>query len=647
MICKQECLQTINQGDAGGTTALATAAWKGHEAVVKLLLMIPPPHCVNASTVDVSGRTPLMGAACASPKVVELILLRRECMNTANHVDNTGRTALTYAVDAGNIELVKILFKKIDASLADCEGMTLLMRAVIDEDKKMVRLLLSEEDCLETVNRQDNRGRSALHYATASGDQMIVSILLSLNSNMTIVHTNAAAVDEQGLTPLMVAASRGDYNMVAQLLSRRECLDTLNRQDLEGYTALAHAVRGVSALRTPRQLGLEDPEACPQLVPGGGHYMVIQCLLSLEDINVHTRHIHVKYGEQLEVTPLFHGVLENTHSIVQLLLSHRDHDAWKNWSHGFSGGDNTNKFNYLWTNVYATVIAMGCKPTIAQLHEEFLAGLLSFLKGMPTTPPSFFTLALADVTALGSLRLVRIMLEPSSGNHPADGSRHLYDQNVGIHALVVAIGRGHVHLVREFLGIRELDTTVADNESGFTPLMKAVSEASRSARMHSQEILDILLARKDCRDSINVQTKMGTALLLAIGHRSITVVKKLLAVETMNVTIVDERGDTPLIAACHIKNLDIVQELLMHEECLQAIDVKDSSGNTALSIAKRKGYRGIVKALVHARARNTVDYELMVGQTFSVFMGKLLIPSVHVGGYRDRLKPVMVRGLTN
>lgn len=173
----------------------------------------------------------------------------------------------------------------------------------------------------------------------------------------------------------------------------------------------------------------------------------------------------------------------------------------------------------------------------------------------------------------------------------------------------------------------------AVGENGFTPLMVAASRGE-------YKMVKELLSRQECLEALNRQDLEGCT----IWQEKNIVVRKLLGVETINVTIADDNGETPLIAACHTQNLDIVQELLMHERCLQAIDVRNSSGETALSIAKCEGYEEIVKVLMYAaRTRD----ELGVGHTFSALMGKSLIPRSHAGDYRDRLKPVMVKGWTN
>ena len=95
----------LNEGDYWGYTALASAAWKGHEEVVEILL---GREEVSPDKPDNQGRTPLSHAAhCGNEEVVKILLGREEV--NPDKPDSEGRTPLMLAASWGRQGVVAML----------------------------------------------------------------------------------------------------------------------------------------------------------------------------------------------------------------------------------------------------------------------------------------------------------------------------------------------------------------------------------------------------------------------------------------------------------------------------------------------------------------------------------------------------------
>jgi ankyrin repeat protein len=112
----------------------------------------------------------------------------------------------------GEWKIVKSLVREgVDINLQDVEyERTSLMYAVIDEEKEIVKLLLENG---ANPNLQDERGYTALHFASQDNLIDIAKLLLEHGTN-----TNTQDVD--GNTPLFraVFSSRGEGGLIKLLI---------------------------------------------------------------------------------------------------------------------------------------------------------------------------------------------------------------------------------------------------------------------------------------------------------------------------------------------------------------------------------------------------------------------------------------------
>jgi len=91
--------------------------------------------------------------------------------------DSDGRTPLSYAVDRGHEEVVKLLLDTgmVDADSMDDFGRTALSFAAENGEKRVVELLLGVG---VDVDSKDADGRTPLWYAAENGHEEVVELLL-------------------------------------------------------------------------------------------------------------------------------------------------------------------------------------------------------------------------------------------------------------------------------------------------------------------------------------------------------------------------------------------------------------------------------------------------------------------------------------
>ena len=175
--------------------------------------------------------------------------------------ENSSRTALEYAIEGGNLEIVRTLIMAgARADTKDDSGRTPLMRLGDKSSAEIVRALLSAG---AKINERDETGSSALMYAALSNSPAVIKELLDNGAkvdfkdqesktalmfaaadgengpvNAKLLIDAGARVndkDTSGKTPLMIAGEEGDPETVKLLLSYGA---EVNEKDNEGNNAL-------------------------------------------------------------------------------------------------------------------------------------------------------------------------------------------------------------------------------------------------------------------------------------------------------------------------------------------------------------------------------------------------------------------------
>ena len=206
-----------NAGDFMETTALAWAAIKGYEEVVKMLLERKEVNPSQAGTLY--GRTPLAWAArCGHEEIVKM-LLEREEVNPDQSDTECGQTPLSLAAEMGHEEIVKLLLEREEVNPDQADtfyGRTPLSWAAACGHTGVVNMLLEREE-VNPDQADRNGGRTPLSWAAGSGHKGIVRILLERED----VNPGQSGT-KYGKTPVWWAAKGGQAEVVKILLEREE-----------------------------------------------------------------------------------------------------------------------------------------------------------------------------------------------------------------------------------------------------------------------------------------------------------------------------------------------------------------------------------------------------------------------------------------
>jgi len=209
----------VNRADNGGMTSLMYAANKGYEEITRLLLV----KGADPNMADDDGYTALMDAAENGHKgVVELLVLHGADVNMA---DNFGITALMWGADLAHDEVVQVLLESgADPDAKDKSGKTTLYTARKKKLNKVVKIIETF-----TAGTRVSRMSQLLRESAERGRVQKVKELLE-KGNIDVNNSN-----EEGTTPLMLAAMNGHEEMVEVLLENGADPDAV---DNDGNTAL-------------------------------------------------------------------------------------------------------------------------------------------------------------------------------------------------------------------------------------------------------------------------------------------------------------------------------------------------------------------------------------------------------------------------
>ena len=206
----------VNAANQAGNSALISAARKGQEAVVQMLL---DRGDVDPNGGDTDRWTPLTWAALMGYEGIIKLLLAQEDVNPNQSDIKHGRTPISWAAMMGHEGAVKIFLEREDVNPDQPDtkyGRTPLSWAAGEGHEGVVKLLLEREDV--NPNSQDTKcGRTPLSAAAGKGHKEVVKLLLER------ADLNPDQPDTRyGQTPLSWAAEHGHEGVVKMLLERED-----------------------------------------------------------------------------------------------------------------------------------------------------------------------------------------------------------------------------------------------------------------------------------------------------------------------------------------------------------------------------------------------------------------------------------------
>ncbi|KAI9927864.1 hypothetical protein AWENTII_012481 [Aspergillus wentii] len=175
-----------------------------------------------------NGWSPLSASALSPSTFLMLDLLLKDDRTSVDMCNEKGRTALSYAAEAGNVDAVRALLEKADPNIKDQEGYTPLSWAVntfsSTSHSKVISLLVDKG---ADINTEDNKKLTPLARAADEGISDAVMHLLSFNQ----IDKNHKDIDQR--TPLSLAA-KSEHIQIMELLLESGAED--NCYDNKGHT---------------------------------------------------------------------------------------------------------------------------------------------------------------------------------------------------------------------------------------------------------------------------------------------------------------------------------------------------------------------------------------------------------------------------
>ncbi len=210
-----------------GKQEIVIAASSGDFELVKYLIHAHPE---SVNTLDQNGYSALFFAAQKGNAEVVKLLLDNNAV-----VDQAGarmETPLIAACANGNSRIIKMLCaKKADINFRNALGQTPLMIAVRAKMPEAVKRLIEASAPIET---RDNNGFTALLTAAAASDAQIFKYLVSKGADVK-------AVDSRGNTALIIAAAQNSLE-IAEILLGTGC-DVNARGEEGNVTPLIAAIQ--------------------------------------------------------------------------------------------------------------------------------------------------------------------------------------------------------------------------------------------------------------------------------------------------------------------------------------------------------------------------------------------------------------------
>ncbi|KAJ5234999.1 uncharacterized protein N7469_004167 [Penicillium citrinum] len=277
----------INAVDAQNQTALNLASYNGQTKVAEYLMQ----NDASFQILNLEGNSPWHSAVMNSrPEIIRLFVRERFETYAKN---NDGYTPLGLAIIEGHLELIK-LFLQSGARIKEKKAECCLNLAVIAGKTETVQLLLKGSTGFVAASKSCRI--SALVLAAAFGRQVIFHLLAE-----TI---GCDVKNEDGLTPLIIAAATGQQEMVEYLLLGTHLNDVVVADSSSEFAsdAISCLLRPRSVITGGEILELGSPHS-RQLFP----HSRLQSSKPLND-----------YG----FTPLDAACRTGRLPIVQLLLQH-------------------------------------------------------------------------------------------------------------------------------------------------------------------------------------------------------------------------------------------------------------------------------------------------------------------------------------
>ncbi|KAL2672658.1 hypothetical protein Neosp_013372 [[Neocosmospora] mangrovei] len=568
-----------------------------------------------------------------------------------------GQTAISWASEKGELEVVKILLEKhAKINIADNNGLLPLYWAYSNEHNETAKLLLDSTTKQQDILHRDGYGRTALSYAAMCGAADVIPRLLSTPD------IEIDSRDQDGLTPLMFAASHG-HEEASRLLLNANADPFL--KDEEGRDALYYAAsKGhVATMRillktNPDCIRFNGPKSDdPQMMvaaafavaatgiddtwkalPDRSQYLAAQDSAGFTALH-HAANFGlldaVRYlvndGSKVDAldgmgrSPLILASIAGFLPTVQFLLNERadvnlKDEPYKQTPLMFAaenGRDDVVQYLCTRDDVDVNDIATGWREYTALIiavingSSGIVKTLLKPETDLEKVDSMYGQSALSWATELGHIDVAKLLIQAGADLYSSNN----YGQSP---ALLAAMASPEMFKVC----VKEPGPVVAGTEP--LPRARAIETGLRYAcESDNQDILDLILGSDEY---LNAQDQNQRSVLsLASENGNKTEMEKLCG-KSLDFNLRDNSGRTPLSWAAANGSEKCVSLLLKHSD---DPDLADSNRRTPLSWAAGEGHLSAVKELLAHRLdkkrlapSETGDDNKTVGELVSANMSR-------------------------
>ncbi|KAH0575468.1 Ankyrin repeat-containing protein [Spironucleus salmonicida] len=218
--CVNLLLQEAGKYTRSGINALSLSIINDNIKIVKLL--------DNVETLDNKVSILMLAAYSGSIKTV------KQYIHQSGQVDVSNKTALIYAIESQNIEIIQLLIDEQSI-------VSPLISAILTNNLSIIDLF---KDCKNTV---DNNGRTALMHACTSKNTQLIQDLIS----------EAGAQDNNGISASMILAQNGMIKEFKMLFSEENQLVDCNGLNMLHYAAMSKNIDLVKYLQPMFELAFD------------------------------------------------------------------------------------------------------------------------------------------------------------------------------------------------------------------------------------------------------------------------------------------------------------------------------------------------------------------------------------------------------
>ena len=576
--------------------------------------------------------------------------------------DEEGNSPLNVAASSGNLAIV-IEEKKCSPTSPGYLDRTPLHNACINDDNLAVVKYLAEEQDVDLI-AEDERGDTPLNVAASCGCLAIVKYLIEEkrcspaspgyldrtplhnacegSDNLSVVkylveeqEADLNARDEEGNTPLNVAASSGSLAIVKYLIEEKKCSPT--SPGYLGRTPLHNACEGSDNLDVVKYLVEEQNGALSAKDEKGNTAMHVAafsgCLVIMKYL-IEEKRCSPALPGYLGRTPLHNACEEYGNlSIVKYLVEEQEADLNARDEEGNTPLNVAASCGSLAIVKYL-IEEKKCSPTLpgyldrTPLHNacegsdnlDVVKYLVEEQNGDLDSKDEQGYTPLNVSTSFGSLAIVKYLIEEKKCSPTSPG----YLGRTPLHN--ACINDDNLAVVKYLAEEQDVDL-IAEDERGDTPLNVAASSGSLG-------IMKYLIEEKKCNPAC-AGYLFGTLLHSACENSdNLAVVKYLIEKQGVDLNVKDKQGNTPLNVAASCGSLAIVKYLITRRNCSpvcpgflcrtplhnacekdgnldmvkylvekQEVDlnIKDAEGNTSMHVAALYGNLVILKYLIEDR----------------------------------------------